>query len=154
MTLTFGHYPEVSMELARHRSTVARQMPKAGQDPRTQFNHAHVRSPTRLQNARPLLVSIDQKTLGQYAGRIGRESLDRMGALVFPAALRLLADGSGRSEAYALFEKVQSARGKAVVELLYDICAEVVQKCLDAGVDESVLIAGMMDARTTRRRLS
>jgi hypothetical protein len=153
MTLTLGHYPDVSLELARDRSSAAREMLKAGMDPRKKFDRAHLRPPIRITSRRLLPVSIDKKKLGFQVGEMGRKSLDSLAALVFPTVQRLSADGSGQSKILALLEKAQSERGKEVAELLYDICAEVIRNCLDAEIDERVLIAGMTDARVKRRRM-
>lgn len=153
-TLTLGRYPEVSMELASYRRSVAREMLKGGQDPRTKFDRAHIRSPARVGGRRLLPASIDKRKLDLHAGHIGMESVDRIGAFVFPAAYRLSAEGDPRRDMLALLEKIQRERRAEVVELLYDICAEVVRSCVDSGIDESALIDVMNDARVKHRRFA
>jgi len=54
--LTFVHYSEVSLELARSRRSVARKMLDEGQDPRTEFNAAHMRPPKRFRRRRYSLL--------------------------------------------------------------------------------------------------
>lgn len=152
MTLTFGCYPEVSLELARYRCSVARQMLKAGLDPRKQFDRAHIRSPIRVRSRRLLPALINKKKINIHAGYVGQDSVETMSALIFPAIQRLSASGVQQSDMPSILESVLTERSSEVVELLYDICAEVVQRFLDAGVEEEALTIAMTDSRVSRRR--
>ncbi|MDI3292292.1 Arm DNA-binding domain-containing protein [Janthinobacterium tructae] len=65
--LTFGHYPAVSLALARCRRSVARQMLHDGLDPRTEFDAVHMRLPKPVRRHRLLPVAMDDRKVGRSA---------------------------------------------------------------------------------------
>lgn len=150
--LTFGHYPEVSLELARSRCLTARKMLDEGQDPRTEFNAAYIRLPKRLWRSRPLPPAMDRRKVGRCASHVGMQAVERMHALAFPALSRVSADERMRSDMLAMLEKVQKERAAEVIDLLYDYCADIIFDCLELGIDEDALIEAMADARVVQRR--
>lgn len=150
--LTFGHYPEVSPELARSRCLAARKMLDEGQDPRTEFNAAHIRLPKRLWRSRPLPPAMDRRKVGRCASHVGMHAVERMRAQAFPALSRVSADERMRSDMLAMLEKVQKERAAEVIDVLYDYCADIIFDCLELGIDEDALIEAMADARVAQRR--
>ncbi|MCC7701655.1 DUF4102 domain-containing protein [Janthinobacterium sp. GW460P] len=150
--LTFGHYPEVSPTLARCRRAVARQMLHDGLDPRTEFDAAHMRSPKPVRRHCLLPVAMDDRKVERCVSQVGRQALERLHGLVFPALSRVEADESVRSDMQAMLEKIQKERSVEVIDLLYDYCADIVFGCLGSGIDEDDLIEAMRDARVAQRR--
>ncbi|PJC98766.1 hypothetical protein GQ37_010500 [Janthinobacterium sp. BJB1] len=150
--LTFGHYPEVSPTLARCRRAVARQMLHDGLDPRTEFDAAHMRPPKPVRRHRMLPVAMDDRKVERCVDQVGRQALERLHGLVFPALSRVEADESVRSDMQAMLEKIQKERSVEVIDLLYDYCADIVFGCLGSGIDEDDLIEAMRDARVAQRR--
>jgi hypothetical protein len=151
--LTFGPYPEVSLALARCRRSVARQMLRDRLDPRIEFDHDHMRSQKHGNGRRLLPAAIDRKKLALSATRTGTAALKSMGALTFPASSRVSADRFAQGDMSALIERIQNERGVEVVDLLYDICAEIIWSCVSAGIDEGDVLDAMTDARMVQRRL-
>ena len=147
--LTFGHYPEVSLELARSRCLTARKMLDEGQDPRTEFNAAYIRLPQRLWRSRPLPPAMDRRNVGRCASHVGMQAVERMRLLAFPALSRVSTDERVRSD---MLEKVQKERAAEVIDVLYDYCADIIFDCLELGIDEDALIEAMADARVVQRR--
>lgn len=151
-TLTFGHYPEVSLELARSRRSVARKMLEEGKDPRPEFKVAHTCPPKRLRQNRPLPPSMNAKKVERCATHIGTQAVEWIWALVFPALSRVCADERVRSDMLTMVEKIQKERANEVIEMLYGYCADIIFSCLEFGMDEDALIEAMTDARAMQRR--
>ena len=76
--LTFVHYSEVSLEFARSRRSVARKMLDEGQDPRTEFNAAHMRPPKRFRRRRLLPPAVDARKVERCASHVGTLAVERM----------------------------------------------------------------------------
>lgn len=150
--LTFGHYPEVSLELARSRCLTARKMLDEGQDPRTEFNAAHMRLPKRLWRSRPLPPAIKAGKVERRASHVGMQAVERMRLLAFPVLSRVSTDERVRSDMLALLEKIQQECAAEVIDVLYDYCADIIFGCLELGMDEDDLIEAMRDARVAQRR--
>ena len=150
--LTFGHYPEVSPTLARCRRAVARQMLHDGLDPRTEFDAAHMRPPKPVRRHRLLPVAMDDRKVERSVSQFGRQALERLHGLVFPALSRVEADEGVRSDMQTMLEKIQKDRSVEVIDLLYDYCADIIFGCLGLGIDEDDLIEAMRDARVVQRR--
>ena len=150
-TLTFGHYPEVSLELARSRRSVARKMLEEGKDPRPEFRVAHTCPPKRLRQNRPLPPAMNARKVERCATHIGTQAVEWMWALVFPALSRVCADERVRSDMLAMVEKIQKERANEVIEMLYGYCADIIFSCLEFGMDEDALIEAMTDARVMQR---
>ena len=150
--LTFGHYPEVSLELARSRCLAARKMLDEGQDPRTEFNAAHIRLPKRLWRSRPLPPAIKAGKVERRASHVGMQAVERIRLLAFPALSRISTDERVRSDMLAMLEKIQQERAAEVIDVLYDYCADIIFGCLELGMDEDDLIEAMRDARVAQRR--
>lgn len=150
--LTFGHYPEVSLELARSRCLVARKMLDEGQDPRAEFNAAHMRLPKRLWRSRPLPPAIKAGKVERRASHVGMQAVERMRLLAFPVLSRVSTDERVRSDMLALLEKIQQECAAEVIDVLYDYCADIIFGCLELGMDEDDLIEAMRDARVAQRR--
>lgn len=150
--LTFGHYPEVSLELARSRCLAARKMLDEGQDPRTEFNAARIRLPKRLLQNRPLPPAMDTRKVGHCASQVGRQAVERLHGLVFPALSRVAAEEGVRSDMQIMLERIQKERSAEAIVILYDYCADIIFGCLELGIDEDDLIETMTDARVVQRR--
>lgn len=150
--LTFGHYPEVSPTLARCRRAVARQMLHDGLDPRTEFDAAHMRPPKPVRRHCLLPVAMDDRKVERCVSQVGRQALERLHGLVFPALSRVVADEGVRSDMQIMLEKIQKERSAEVIDLLYDYCADIIFGCLGLGIDEDDLIEAMRDARMAQRR--
>ena len=150
-TLTFGHYPEVSLELARSRRVVARKMLEEGKDPRPEFKVAHTCPPKRLRQNCPLPPAMNARKVERCATHIGTQAVEWMWALVFPALSRVSADERVRSDMLAMVEKIQKERANEVIEMLYGYCADIIFGCLELGMDEDDLIEAMRDARVVQR---
>ena len=84
--------------------------------------------------------------------QVGRQALERLHGLVFPALSRVEADESVRSDMQAMLEKIQKERSVEVIDLLYDYCADIIFGYLGLGIDEDDLIEAMRDARVAQRR--
>ncbi len=137
--LTFGHYPEVSLELARSRCLAARKMLVEGHDPRTDFNAAHIRLPKRLWRSRPLPPAINAIKVERCASHVGMQAVERMRALAFPALSRFSADERVQSDMLAMLVKIQKERATEMIDVLYDYCADIIFGCLELGIDEDAL---------------
>ena len=151
-TLTFGHYPEVSLALARSRRSVARKMLEEGKDPRPEFKIVHTCPPKRLRQNRPLPPAMNARKVERCATHIGTQAVEWMWALVFPALSRVSADERVRSDMLAMVEKIQKERANEVIEMLYGYCADIIFSCLEFGMDKDALIEAMTDARVMQRR--
>lgn len=150
--LTFGHYPEVSLELARCRCLAARKMLDEGQDPRTGFNAARIRLPKRLLQNRPLPAAMATRKVGHCASQVGRQAVERLHGLVFPALSRVAAEEGVRSDIHIMLKKIQKERSAEAINMLYDYCADIIFCCLELGIGEDDLMETMMDARIVQRR--
>jgi len=150
--ITFGNYPAMSLELARSHRSVVRRILKNGLDPRTEFDRAQVGSQVSVEKDRRLPVYTDKTKLASCAALAGREAVKRIESLAFPALQRLAVDGFLPKNLHALLEQIRIDRSIEVVNLLYDICAEIASTCLDAGIDEDSLVETMKEARIRQRR--
>jgi hypothetical protein len=128
--LTFGRYPEVSLALARCRRSVARQMLHDGLDPRTEFNDAKMRPPKKVKPC---------------SNPAARQAIERLRTLVLPLLCRVPADEIMRTDILATLEKIQQERSAAVIDVLYDVCAEIIFSCLSIGIDD------LIEARMARQ---
>lgn len=150
--LTFGNYPDVSIELARTRRADVHQLLKQGLDPRRDFNQAKMRAQMRVGERRLLPLSIDRLKVERCARQVGRAAVEHIENLVFPAVERLAFAGVSRDDIAALFRQIRTERGVEVMNLLYDICVEITWSCLDYGMQKDNLIEAMTDARLKQRR--
>lgn len=150
--VTFGHYPEVSSALARCRRAVARQMLHDGLDPRTEFDAAHMRPPKPVRRHRLLPVAMDDRKVVRCASQVGRQAMERLHGLVFPALSRVAAEEGVRSDMQIMLERIQKERSAEAIDMLYDYCADIIFGCLELGIDEDDLIETMTDARVVQRR--
>jgi len=138
-TLTFGRFPDVSLELARCRRSAARQMLRDGLDPRTEFNANHMGLPKRP-------VAMDVKQVEHTVDQSTIEAIERLRTIVLPLLCRVPPDEKMRSHMLAMLEKIQNERSAEVIDVLYDVCAEIIFTCLSVGIDD------LIDARMAQRR--
>jgi hypothetical protein len=121
--LTFGRYPEVSLELARCRRAVARQMLHDGLDPRTEFNDAKIRPP---------------KTMQPTSCPAPRQPLERLRTLILPLLRRVPLDEKMRADMAAMLGKIHEEQSDEVLDMLYDICAKIIFGCLNIGLEDLI----------------
>lgn len=150
--LTFGAYPEVSLEIARNRRSDAHHLLKQGLDPRRDFNHAKMRPQMCVGERRLLPISIDKRKVASHVAQIGREAVEQIEALVFPSVQRLFSKQVSQAAISELLEKIRRTRRIEVDNLLYDICVEIAWSCIDLGLGKDELIEAMTDARVRQRR--
>jgi hypothetical protein len=150
--LSFGHYPEVSLERARSRCLAARKMLDEEQDPRTEFNADRIRLPKRLLQNRPLSPVMDTRKVGHCASQVGSQAVELLHGFVFPALSRVAAEEGVRSDMQIMLKKIQKERSAEANDMLYDGCADIIVGCLELGIDEDALIETIMDARVVQRR--
>lgn len=150
--LTFGPYPDVSIELARSRRFNARELLLHGMDPRKDFHAEKIRSQTRIGERRLLPHSIDKMKLTHRTAQLGRDAAEQIVKLVFPALQRLSAEGVSQTAISGLLEQIRRERSVELENLLYDICVEIAWRCLDAGLKKDALIEAMTNARAPQRR--
>lgn len=150
--LTFGPYPEVSIEAARTRRSAARELLKQGLDPRRDFNDARIRSQTRIGERRLLPLSIDKTKVTRGAAQVGWEAAEQIQTLVFPTIQRLHAAGVSQADISARLAQLRRERSVEVENLLYDICVEIAWSCLDLGIEKDELVEAMADSRVAQRR--
>ncbi|WP_426116783.1 Arm DNA-binding domain-containing protein [Massilia sp. PWRC2] len=151
--LTFGPYPEVSLEHARSHRAQVRHLLDQGIDPRGDVNSETLHYPTRVGERRLLPLCIDKTRVARCTSRVGWAAVDQIMASVFPAIERMSSAGVSRDDISALVVQIRKEHCGELIRLLHDVCVEVVWGCLDLGVEDDDLIESMTDARVKQRRL-
>lgn len=129
--LTFGRYPEVSLELARCRRSVARQMLRDGLDPRTEFNDAKMRPPKKVERSAPPAPT---------------QAVERLRTLILALLCRAPVDEKMRADMQVVLERIQEERSDDVIDVLFDFCAEIIASLLSVGIDD------LIEAKMAQRR--
>lgn len=152
--MTFGNYPQVSLELARSHRSVVRKILKSGLDPRTEFDLVQVGTQKSAEKFRRLPAYMDKTKLASCAALAGNEVVKRIETLAFPAFQRLGAKNLLLKNLLPLLEQIRNDRSLEVINLLYEISEDIASTCLDAGIDENIVVEAMKDSRVVQRRAS
>lgn len=152
--MTFGNYPEVSLDLARSHRSVVRKILKSGLDPREVFDYVRVGAPTSVIGQRLLPMYVNKAKLASCAALVGNDAVKRVESLVFPAFQRLVAEAVLAKSLLPALEQIRTDRNVEVVNVLYAMCEEIAAACLKAGIDEEMLGEAMKDSRGKQRRSS
>ncbi len=120
--MTFGNYPEVSLDLARSHRSVVRKILNSGLDPRKVFDHVRVGAPTSVIGQRLRLIYVDKAKLASCAALVGNDAVKRVESLVFPAFQRLVAEAVHAKSLHPALEQIRTDRNVEVVSVLYAMC--------------------------------
>ncbi len=129
-SVTFGRYPDVSLALARCRRSVARQMLHDGLDPRTEFSPDNMSWPKGNSPA--------ERQAERSRNQAVKKSVARLRTLVSLLFWRVPINEQKRTNMLVILERIQNERSADVVDVLYDVCAEIIFGCLSVGIDELI----------------
>lgn len=150
--LSFGRYPDVSIEKAREHAHQAHQMLRKKLDPRTEFNREKLYPPPK---PIPLDELIDEAQWGHVQAsilRVTRDAIRHLHAALFPAIARLPADAARRSMQRAAMRQVETVGLQSIYGQLENIAAALAGGYLLSGVSAQELAIAMTDARNHKRR--
>lgn len=110
---------------------------RTGWNPRAEFNAENMswqkRSPIKKQAER-------------MPDQAARQAVERLRTLVSPLLCRVPINEQKRTDMLAILEEIQKERSAEVINVLYEICAEIIFGCLSLGIDE------VIEARLAQRR--
>lgn len=150
--LTFGPYPEITLQEAREKRLDARRLMLAGVDPATHRDDARrVAAARRANTFEKIAREWHANKVPTWSDRTAKAMITRLEADIFPGIGDTPIEEIKHRDVIAALRKIEDRGAVEIAKRLKAVCAQIFSYAIQCGLTERNLVVDMKDVLKTRR---
>ena len=151
-TLTFGPYPEITLQDAREKRLATRRLLLQGIDPAKHRDDAKRLAKDKASNTfEKIAREWHSNKVPTWSERTAKNTIQRLQADIFPAIGRMPIDEIKHRDLIAALRKIEERGASEVAHRLKAVCASIFSYAIQCGFTERNLVTDMKDVLKTVR---
>jgi integrase len=150
--LTFGPYPEITLQEAREKRLEARRLMLAGVDPAKHRDEARRGAAARNENTfEKIAREWHANKVPTWSDRTAKAMISRLEADIFPEIGSIPIDEIKHRDIIAALRKIEDRGAAEIAKRIKAVCSQIFSYAIQCGLTERNLVVDMKDVLKTRR---
>lgn len=150
--LTFGPYPEITLQEAREKRLEARRLMLAGVDPAKHRDEARRGVAARNENTfEKIAREWHANKVPTWSDRTAKAMIARLEADIFPEIGSIPIDEIKHRDVIAALRKIEDRGAAEIAKRIKAVCSQIFSYAIQCGLTERNLVVDMKDVLKTRR---